>query len=208
VGAAVNELLLKPACRRLAFLLLLLPFVQLVALAMTEGLGPNPQETLIRSTGDWALRLICLALVVTPLRVSFVLPALARWRRMVGLFAFFYAAMHLVCYAVFDMGLDAAAIMADIIKRPFILVGVLTFVLLVPLAATSFNAAIRRLGAARWQAIHRLVYPASLTMLLHFFWMRAGKSDFAEVWVYTGVVLVLLGWRLRRWLQSRRSLRI
>jgi sulfoxide reductase heme-binding subunit YedZ len=80
--------------------------------------------------------------------------------------------------------------------------------LLVPLAATSFNAAIRRLGAARWQAIHRLVYPASLTMLLHFFWMRAGKSDFAEVWVYTGVVLVLLGWRLRRWLQSRRSLRI
>ncbi len=204
----LNEFLSRPVCKRLAFILLSLPFVQLATLAMTEGLGPNPQEALIRSTGDWTLRLICLALAVTPLRVSFALPALARWRRMVGLFAFFYAFVHLLCYAVFDMGLDLATITADIIKRPFILVGMLTFVLLLPLAATSFNAAIRRLGAARWQGIHRLVYPASLTMLLHFFWMRAGKSDFAEVWVYTGVVLVLLGWRLRRWLQSRRSLRI
>lgn len=204
----LNDLLGRPVVKRLAFVLMLLPMVRLATLAVSDGLGPNPQETLIRSTGDWTLRLICLALAVTPLRVNFALPALARWRRMVGLFAFSYAFLHLLCYAVFDMGLDLAEITADVIKRPFILVGMLTFVLLLPLAATSFNAAIRRLGAARWQAIHRLVYLASLTMLLHFFWMRAGKSDFAEVWVYTGVVLVLLGWRLRRWLQSRRSLRI
>jgi sulfoxide reductase heme-binding subunit YedZ len=205
---SLNDFLSRPVCKRSVFVLLLLPFVQLLVLAFTQGLGPHPQETLIRSTGDWALRLICLTLAITPLRVSFSLPALARWRRMVGLFAFFYAAVHLLCYAVFDMELDATAIIADIVKRPFILVGMLTLALLLPLALTSFNAAIRRLGAARWQAIHRWVYPASLTMLLHFFWMRAGKSDFAEVWVYSAVVTALLGWRVRRWLQIRRSPRI
>ncbi|MFM7341547.1 MAG: sulfite oxidase heme-binding subunit YedZ [Betaproteobacteria bacterium] len=204
----LNDFLSQPICKRGAFALLCLPFLQLVVLAATEGLGPNPQEALIRSTGDWALRMICLTLMVTPMRVELSLSSLGRWRRMLGLFAFSYAAVHMLCYAVFDRELDAAAIVADIVKRPFILMGMLTLVLLLPLALTSFNAAIRRLGAARWQALHRLVYAASVTMLLHFLWMRAGKSDFAEVWAYTAVVTALLGWRVRRWLQSRRSPRI
>jgi sulfoxide reductase heme-binding subunit YedZ len=196
----MNALLLHPAARPLAFLLCLWPFVWLVFLTVSDGLGANPQEALIRATGDWALRLMCLALAVTPLRQALAMPALARWRRMLGLFAFFYASVHLLSYAVFDMGLDLAAVLIDIAKRPFILVGTLTFLLLLPLAATSWNGAVRRLGAARWQQLHRLVYLAALTMLLHFFWMRAGKSDFAEVYLYAVIVAVLMGWRLwRRW---------
>jgi sulfoxide reductase heme-binding subunit YedZ len=196
----MNALLLHPAARLLVFGLCLSPFVWLTFLAVTDGLGANPQEALIRASGDWALRLMCLALAITPLRQALGWSVLARWRRMVGLFAFFYACVHLVSYAVFDLGLDLAEMLLDIVKRPFILVGTLTFLLLLPLAATSSHAAVRRLGAARWQKLHRLVYLAALTMLLHFFWMRSGKSDFAEVYVYSAIVAALLGWRLwRRW---------
>jgi sulfoxide reductase heme-binding subunit YedZ len=201
----MNALLLHPSARRLAFGLCLAPFVWLVVLAATDGLGANPQEALIRASGDWALRLMCLALAITPLRQALGWTALARWRRMVGLFAFFYASVHLLSYAVFDMGLDLAETLLDIAKRPFILVGTLTFLLLVPLALTSSDRAVRRLGAARWQKLHRLVYLAALTMLLHFFWMRAGKSDFAEVYLYAAIVAALMGWRLwRRWRHARR----
>lgn len=201
----MNALLLHPSTRRLAFGLCLAPFVWLFFLAATDGLGANPQEALIRASGDWALRLMCLALAITPLRQALGWTALARWRRMVGLFAFFYASVHLLSYAVFDMGLDLAEMLLDIAKRPFILVGTLTFLLLLPLALTSSDRAVRRLGASRWQKLHRLVYLAALTMLLHFFWMRAGKSDFAEVYVYAAIVAALMGWRLwRRWHQARR----
>lgn len=201
----MNALLLHPSTRRLAFGLCLAPFVWLFFLAATDGLGANPQEALIRASGDWALRLMCLALAITPLRQALGWTALARWRRMVGLFAFFYASVHLLSYAVFDMGLDLADMLLDIAKRPFILVGTLTFLLLLPLALTSSDRAVRRLGASRWQKLHRLVYLAALTMLLHFFWMRAGKSDFAEVYVYAAIVAALMGWRLwRRWHQARR----
>ena len=192
----MNALLLHPAARPLVFLLCLCPFAWLFVLAVSDGLGANPQEALIRATGDWALRLMCLALAVTPLRQALALPALARWRRMVGLFAFFYASVHLLSYALFDMGLDLGDILADIVKRPFILVGTLTFLLLLPLAATSWDGAVRRMGAARWKKLHRLVYLAALAMLLHFFWMRAGKNNFVEVFVYATVVAVLLGWRI------------
>ena len=197
----MNALLLHPAARPLAFVLCLSPFVWLFFLAATEGLGANPQEALIRASGDWTLRLMCLTLAVTPLRQALALSALARWRRMLGLFAFFYASAHLLCYAWFDMGLEVSDILIDIAKRPFILVGMLTFAILLPLAATSWNGAVRRLGAARWQLLHRLVYLAALTMLLHFYWMRAGKSNFAEVFIYGAIVALLLGWRVwRRWL--------
>lgn len=194
----MNALLLHPLARPLVFALSLMPFVWLSLQAATDGLGANPQEALIRSSGDWALRFVCIALAITPLRVMSGLSAVARWRRMLGLFAFFYACVHLLSYAVFDMGLDGPDIVRDIIKRPFILVGTLTFLLLLPLAATSFNRAVRWLGAQRWQRLHRLVYAAALTMLLHFFWMRAGKSDFAEVAAYAALVAFLLGWRLWR----------
>jgi sulfoxide reductase heme-binding subunit YedZ len=202
-GGRVNTLLLHRLAQPLVFALCLLPFLWLVLQAATNGLGANPQEALIRSTGDWALRFVCITLAVTPLRVVAGLPAVARWRRMLGLFAFFYAGVHLLSYAVFDMGLDAAEMVQDIIKRPFILVGTLTFLLLLPLAATSFNRAVRWLGAQRWQRLHRLVYLAALTMLLHFFWMRAGKSDFAEVAVYAVLVACLLAWRLWRAVRQR-----
>lgn len=193
-----NKWLMHPAAKPLVLLAGLAPFAWLLARALAGELGANPQEALIRGLGDWALRLMCAVLAVTPLRVQFGLPALARYRRMLGLLAFFYALMHLLAYAVFDMGLDVPEILRDIAKRPFILVGTLTLVLLLPLALTSFNRAIRWLGAARWQRLHRLVYAAALTMLLHFFWMREGKSDFAEVFVYGVIVAVLLGWRVWR----------
>lgn len=204
-GSGVNKLLLHPVAKPLVFALALAPFAWLAWRAVFDQLGANPQEALIRGLGDWALRFMCLVLAVTPVRSIAAWPALLRFRRMLGLFAFFYAVMHLLAYAVFDMGLDAEEIVRDILKRPFILLGTLTLLLLLPLAATSFNRAIRLLGAARWQRLHRLVYGAAITMLLHFFWMRAGKNDFVEVFVYAGIVALLLGWRLRQALQRRQS---
>lgn len=190
--------LLHPAAKPLLFALCLLPFAWLFYAAAANQLGANPAEALIRSTGDWTLRFLCLVLAVTPLRVWTKQPALARFRRMIGLFTFFYAVLHFLAYAWLDMGLDLAVIARDIPKRPFALVGFLALLLLVPLAATSFNRAIKALGAARWQALHRLVYAIALLAILHFFWMRAGKNDFAEVVVYAVVIALLLGWRVLR----------
>lgn len=193
--------LLHPLAKPLVFALAIGPFVWLVWGAFTDALGPNPAETLIRSTGEMALRLLCVTLAVTPLRVMTGWPALARFRRMLGLFTFFYAVVHLLSYSAFDMEFVLADIAADIVKRPFILVGMLAFALLLPLALTSFNRAIRALGAARWQTLHRAVYAIAPLAVLHFFWMRAGKSDFADVAIYGGILVVLLGWRVWRWLR-------
>ncbi|MEO8020580.1 protein-methionine-sulfoxide reductase heme-binding subunit MsrQ [Polaromonas sp.] len=192
----VNAVLLHPAAKPLVFVLALLPFAWLFYGALTNNLGANPAEHLIRATGDWTLRFLCIVLAVTPLRVISSTPALARFRRMLGLFVYFYVLVHLLSYSWFDMGFDLADILKDIIKRPFILVGFSAFLLLTPLAATSFNAAIRKLGAKRWQMLHKLVYLIAGLGLLHFFWMRSGKNDFAEVFVYAGIIAVLLGWRL------------
>ena len=194
--------LLHPVAKPLAFVIGLLPFAWLLFAALFGHLGANPAEALIRSTGDWTLRFLCLVLAVTPARVMAGLPALARFRRMAGLFVYFYALVHLLSYSWFDMGLDLPDIVRDIIKRPFILVGSAAVLLLTPLALTSSNRAIRLLGAKRWQKLHRLVYGIAGLGLLHFFWMRAGKNDFAEVAVYALVVAALLGWRLvRAWRQ-------
>ena len=165
-------------------------------------MGANPAEALIRGTGDWTLRFLCLVLAVTPLRQWTGWHALARWRRMLGLFAFFYGGLHFCAYAWLDMGFEGQDILKDIAKRPFILVGSAALLLMLPLAATSFNHAIRALGAARWQALHRAVYAVGLLGVLHFFWMRAGKRNFAEVAVYAGIIGILLGWRL--WRRARR----
>lgn len=205
----MNKLLLHPVTKPLVFVLALLPFAGLFLGALTDQLGPNPAEHLIRSTGEWALRFLCLTLAVTPLRVQFGWAALARLRRMLGLYVFFYALLHFLCYAVFDMGLglDEGAwreIVGDIPKRPFILVGFTALLLLLPLALTSFNRAIRVLGAPRWRALHRLVYAIALLAVLHFYWMRAGKQDFAEVAVYGVILGLLLGWRVfHRWRGAR-----
>jgi sulfoxide reductase heme-binding subunit YedZ len=193
---------LHPAAKSLVFVASLLPFAWLFYGALANQLGANPAEYLIRSTGDWTLRFLCLTLAITPLRTIASQPALVRFRRMLGLFTFFYAVLHLLGYAWFDMGLDLAEIVKDIPKRPFILVGFAAFLLLTPLAATSFNRAIRALGAARWQALHRAIYAIAVLAILHFFWMRAGKNDFAEVAVYAAILGVLLGWRLWRRLRA------
>jgi methionine sulfoxide reductase heme-binding subunit len=194
----MSAILLSPVAKPLAFALALLPFGWLLYAAIANQLGANPAEALVRSTGDWTLRFLCMVLAVTPLRVLFRQPALARLRRMLGLFVYFYALLHLLSYSWFDMGLDVADIAKDIAKRPFILVGFTSIVLLTPLAATSFNRAIKALGGRRWQLLHRLVYVVAATALLHFFWMRAGKNNFAEVGVYALILGTLLGWRIVR----------
>lgn len=199
-----QKILMHPAAKPLIFILCLFPFAWLFYRAFNNQLGANPAEALIRSTGDWTLRFLCIVLAVTPLRVITKTPALARYRRMLGLFVYFYVVLHLLSYSWFDMGFDVADIVKDIIKRPFILVGFSAFLLLTPLAATSFNAAIKAMGAKRWQWLHKLVYLIAGLGLLHFFWMRAGKNDFAEVFVYSGIVAALLGWRLWNvWTKSR-----
>jgi len=200
----LNTWLLHKAAKPAAFLLGLLPALWLVYGAAFDQLGANPAEALVRSTGDWTLRMLCAVLAVTPLRVSAGLPGLARFRRMVGLFVYFYATLHLLAYSWFDMGLDAGDIARDIAKRLFILVGFTAVLLLTPLALTSSNWMIRWLGARRWQALHRSVYVVAALAVLHFFWMRAGKNNFTEVAVYAAVLATLLGWRAQRYFNKKR----
>ena len=200
--AIVNRWLVSGWAKPIVFVLGLLPFCWLAYAAAFDHLGANPAEALVRSTGDWTLRMLCVVLAVTPVRTVAGLPALARLRRMAGLFVYFYVVVHLLAYSWFDMGFDVEDIAKDIAKRPFILVGFSAFVLLTPLAATSFNRAIRALGAKRWQALHRLVYVIAGLALLHFFWMRAGKHNFAEVAVYAAIIGTLLGWRAWRFIKK------
>ena len=200
----MNALLAHRATKPLLFLLALGPFASLLHGAWSNTLGPNPAEALTRGTGDWVLRFLCLTLAVTPLRQWTGWTALARLRRMLGLYAFFYVVLHFLCYAWLDMGFVPADIVRDIPKRPFVLVGTLGLLLMLPLAATSFNRAIKALGGKRWQLLHRLVYPIAGLGLLHFFWMRAGKNNFGEVVVYAAIVLLLLGWRVAHFLKKNK----
>jgi sulfoxide reductase heme-binding subunit YedZ len=202
--ASLNRWLGHSAVKPMVFLLCLLPAVWLLWAAVNDQLGANPAEALIRSLGDWTLRFLVVVLAVTPMRVTTGLSVLARWRRMLGLFVFFYAGLHLLAYAWFDQGLVWAAVVDDVIKRPFILVGMLAWCLLLVLASTSFNAAIRAIGARRWQLVHRAVYLIAGLAVLHFFWMRSGKNDYAEVTVYAVILGSLLAWRAWRWLQGSR----
>ena len=198
----MKSLLLHRFAKPLVFALALLPFCWLLLAAGTNQLGANPAEAWSRASGDWTLRFLCLVLAVTPLRVITGTAALARFRRMLGLFVYFYAVLHLLSYAWFDMGFDVMQISKDIAKRPFILVGFSTFVLLTALALTSFNRAIKALGAKRWQLLHKLIYAVAGLAILHFFWMRAGKNNFADVFIYGSVLGLLLAWR---WIQFMRQ---
>jgi sulfoxide reductase heme-binding subunit YedZ len=202
----LNHWLSSPLAKPLVLAAGLLPLAWLVLAASQDWLGANPAEALERSTGDWTLRMLCVALAITPVRVWAQLPSLARFRRMTGLLVYFYAGLHLLAYAWFDMGFDLAEVARDIGKRPFILVGFLAVLLLTPLALTSFNAAVRALGGKRWQALHRAVYAVAVLAILHFFWMRAGKRDFGEVAVYALIMAVLLGWRWWRGLERNMAL--
>jgi sulfoxide reductase heme-binding subunit YedZ len=192
----IKSLLVHPWAKPVVFGASSMPFVWLLYGAIFQQLGANPAEALIRATGDWTLRFLCIVLAVTPLRILTSTPALARFRRMLGLFVYFYVALHLLSYSGFDMGFELADIARDIAKRPFILVGFSAFLLLTPLALTSFNRAIKTLGVRRWQRLHQVVYLVAGLAVLHFFWMRAGKNNFAEVMVYAAVLGLLLGWRM------------
>ena len=200
----LRSALLHPLAKPLVFVLCLLPLAWLVWGAATDQLGANPAEALIRGLGDWTLRFLCLALAVTPLWLFLCLSQLARYRRMLGLFVFFYACLHLLAYGWLDMGLQVADIGRDILKRPFILVGFACWLLLLPLALTSTNRAVRALGGRAWQTLHRLVYLVAGLALLHFFWMRSGKNDYAEVALYAAIIGVLLLERLFRYLKPKR----
>ena len=174
-------------------MLALVPFVQLLVGALSDGLGANPAEALTRGTGDWTLRMLCLTLAITPFRQWTGWTAVARWRRMLGLFAFFYGLLHFLCYAWLDMGFDASAVLRDIPKRPFVLVGTLALLLMSPLAATSFNRAIQRLGAARWRALHRLVYVAAILSVWHYLWLD--RDIITTPLIYAAVIGGLLALR-------------
>jgi methionine sulfoxide reductase heme-binding subunit len=203
--AALRPLLLRPAAKVVLFALSMLPFAWLLYGVLTQNLGANPTEYLTRATGDWTLRFLCLTLLVTPLRSMSSTPQLARFRRMLGLFVYFYAVLHLLCYVWFDMEFNLADILKDIPKRTFILVGFAAFLLLTPMAATSFNRAIKAMGAKRWQALHKSIYAIAVLAVLHFFWMRAGKNNFTEVFVYAAILATLLGWRIAQYLKKKRS---
>lgn len=194
----LQKFLRLSSAKPLVLLFGLVPFAWLFWGAATDALGANPAEFLSRATGDWTLRFLCLTLAITPLRQFLGWPELARFRRMLGLLTYFYVLLHLLCYSWLDMGFDWADTVRDITKRPFIWLGFGAFVLLTLLAATSLNRAVRWLGSKRWQRLHQSVYVVAALSLLHFFWMRAGKNNFTEVWVYAAVIAVLLGWRVRR----------
>jgi len=186
----------QPQAKWVLVLLSLVPFAYLCAGVYFNNLGPNPAEYLIRASGDLTLRFLCVTLLITPLRILTQWPEWLLFRRSLGLLTFFYACIHALCYSLLDMSWAWDEIAQDIVKRPFIAVGVAGMLLLTALAATSFNAAVKALGAKRWRQLHRAVYGIAVLAILHFFWMRATKRNFDEVWLYAGILGVLLGFRV------------
>ncbi|KQQ91571.1 sulfite oxidase heme-binding subunit YedZ [Massilia sp. Leaf139] len=177
------------------FVAALLPFLW-GAWQVFAGSLVEPLEFITHETGDWALYLLCITLAVTPLRRLTGWNWLVKLRRMLGLFTFFYALLHFIAFFWFDHFFDLAAMLRDVAKRPFILVGFTAFVLLIPLAVTSTNAMIKRLGGKRWQWLHRLIYLVAPLAVLHFWWMKAAKNNLAQPALFAAIVIVLLGLRL------------
>jgi len=184
-----------------SFLISLLPLVRLLWLGFYDDLGANPIEFITRSTGTWALVFLCITLVITPLRLITGWSALIKLRRMFGLFCFFYACLHFLIWFWLDQNLDLQAMWADVLKRPFITMGFITFVLLIPLALTSNRFAVRALGR-RWSLLHKLVYVIACTAIIHYWWHKAGKNDLQTVSIYGAIILFLLLCRLP-WLRER-----
>jgi methionine sulfoxide reductase heme-binding subunit len=179
--------------KAVVFVLALAPIARIALLA---GDKANPIEFITRGTGDWTLYFLCFTLAVTPLRRLTGQNWLLKLRRMLGLFAFFYVCLHFTTFLWFDHFFDLAEMWKDVLKRPFITVGFGAFLLLIPLAATSTNAMVRRLGGKRWQALHKLIYVIAPLGILHFWWMKAGKHDFAQPILFGSIVALLLGMRL------------
>jgi methionine sulfoxide reductase heme-binding subunit len=179
------------------FLLLLWPFSKLLTTGVAPELGANPVEFITHDTGDWTIRFLLITLCVTPLRKIFNQPRLARYRRMFGLFAFFYLCLHFMTWFILDKSFSFSDMWADILKRRFITVGMLGFALLIPLAVTSTAGWVRRLGFAKWQRLHRLIYFAVLAGVIHYYWLV--KSDVRLPLMYGAILAVLMGYRFFIW---------
>jgi len=177
------------------FLLALIPLDRLLWLGLTNGLGANPIEFITRSTGTWALVLLCTTLAMTPLRLLTGSLVWIKIRRMLGLFSFFYAALHFSIWLWLDQNFDLLSMLKDIVKRPYITMGFVSFVLLMPLALTSSQGMQRKLGR-HWSQLHRLIYLIACTAILHYWWHKAGKNDLQTVTVYAAIVCILLCCRI------------
>jgi sulfoxide reductase heme-binding subunit YedZ len=199
----VRSLLISKWTKAAVFLLCLVPFGELVWRVIESELGANPVEFLQHATGDWTLRFLVFTLCITPFRKLFKLPDLIRFRRMLGLFAFFYVSLHFLTYLGPDQSFNLSAMWKDVAKRPFITVGFLGFVLLIPLAITSTAGWIRRLGGKRWQQLHRAIYVTAVCGVIHYYWLV--KSDVRKPLFYGALVAILLLWRLGSWFSQRRS---
>jgi methionine sulfoxide reductase heme-binding subunit len=191
--------------KTVVFCLCLAPLAWLGWLGGHGRLGANPIERITHFTGDWTLRLIVMTLAVTPLRKLLGMPALIRYRRMIGLFAFFYGSLHFLTYIWLDKFFDLHDMVKDVAKRPFITVGFSAFVLLIPLAVTSTAGWIRRLGGKRWQRLHRLIYATAALAVVHYYWLV--KSDVRLPLFYGALVALLLGYRVAAWLLGGRPSR-
>jgi len=199
----VRAILVSKWTKVAVFVICLIPFVDLLWRFISGNLGINPVETLQHGTGDWTIRFIVFTLCITPFRKLFKVPDLIRFRRMLGLFAFFYVSLHFLTYLGPDQSFDVSGMWKDVYKRPFITVGFAAFVSLIPLAITSTAGWIRRLGGKRWQMLHRLIYFAAVCGVIHYYWLV--KSDVRKPLFYGTLVAILLLWRLGDWFFKRRN---
>lgn len=197
----MHSLLSSKWTKAFVFLLCLVPLATLGWRALHGNLTANPIEFITHTTGDWILRFLCMTLAITPLRKLLRLPELIRFRRMLGLFAFFYACLHFSTYIGLDKFFNLAEMWKDVAKRRFITVGFLAFVLLIPLAITSTAGWIRRLGGRRWQMLHRAIYCSAVAGVIHYYWLV--KSAVIRPLAYGALIGVLLAWRLADWLVRR-----
>jgi sulfoxide reductase heme-binding subunit YedZ len=199
----VRAILVSKWTKVAVFVICLIPFADLLWRFIRGNLGINPVETLQHGTGDWTIRFIVFTLCITPFRKLFKVPDLIRFRRMLGLFAFFYVSLHFLTYLGPDQSFDVSGMWKDVYKRPFITVGFAAFVSLIPLAVTSTAGWIRRIGGKRWQMLHRLIYFAAVCGVIHYYWLV--KSDVRKPLFYGTLVAILLLWRLGDWFFKRRS---
>jgi sulfoxide reductase heme-binding subunit YedZ len=197
----MNRILTSKWTKVVVFGVCLAPLGILVWEGFHGGWGANPTQFLQHATGDWILRFLAITLAVSPLRTILGLPQLIRFRRMLGLFAFFYACLHFSIYLGLDQALDFHGVWADVMKRRYITVGFTGFVLMIPLAITSTAAWVRRIGFRRWQMLHRAIYVSAVAGVIHFYWLV--KSDVHIPLEYAAVMAVLLGWRLFVWFSDR-----
>jgi len=198
----VHSLLSSKWTKAALFTLALVPLAILLWRGFHQNLTANPIEFITHATGDWTIRFLVLTLAITPLRQILKLPELIRFRRMLGLFAFFYACLHFTTWIWFDKFFDLSEMWKDIEKRRFITVGMLAFFLMIPLALTSTAGWIRRLGGRRWQMLHRAIYVSAVAGVIHYYWLV--KSDVRKPLMYGAVVTLLLAWRVGQWILRRR----